>query len=63
MQTKEIEFLGSGESAEVGSFEVGQRRSLQMDIAARFVERGLAKEVLKKKPAKGRVKREVKKDG
>jgi hypothetical protein len=39
----EVIFLKSGESPNIGSFEVGDERKISASIAMTFIERGLCK--------------------
>lgn len=55
----EVIFLQSGESPEIGSFEVAQERDISDHIAKVFIKRGLCK--AKRQVAKP--KKEVKGDG
>ncbi len=56
----EVVFLKSGESPEIGSFEVAQERDILDHIAKVFIKRGLCKA---KRQVTAKPKKEVKGDG
>lgn len=44
-KTKNIEFLESGDSPEIGVFEKGEKRPIAESIAEIFIKRKMAKEI------------------